>query len=136
MWRAIVVGTCAAGALLVGPASVGHAQVHIDIGLSLPAPPHLVIVPRTQVRYAPQVNENLFVYGNQYYWYRDNRWYVSARHDGPWVFLAPEVVPRPILAVPVRYYRHRPADWNGWRHDAPPHWKHAKHHRDDRWERR
>jgi hypothetical protein len=38
-------------ALIVAPA---HAQVHVDIGIHLPAPPKLIIVPQVpEVRYVP-----------------------------------------------------------------------------------
>ena len=51
---------------LVAPA---HAQVHVDIGIHLPAPPQLVIVPQIpEVRYVPTpaAPVNLFIYGGQY----------------------------------------------------------------------
>src|SRR5213593_424046 len=50
--------------ILAGPA---HAQVHVDIGIHLPAPPQLVIVPGVAtVRYAPSAPANFFFYGDQY----------------------------------------------------------------------
>ena len=44
---------------------------------------------------------NYFFYGAQYYAFVGGTWYVSAGYNGPWVIVAPELVPRPILAVPV-----------------------------------
>ena len=52
---------------LVAPA---HAQVHVDIGIHLAAPPQLVIVPQVpEVRYVPTpaAPVNLFLYGGQYW---------------------------------------------------------------------
>jgi len=36
--------------------------------------------------------------------------------------VGPESVPVFILRVPVRYYRHPPVAWVGWRSEAPPRW--------------
>jgi hypothetical protein len=99
------------------------AQVHVEIGIHLPAPPPLVVVPRVpSVRYVPQASFNLFVYGGQYWAFVDGGWYVSAAHHGPWMVVAPQFVPRPLLLVPVRYYRARPSHWKQWHHQAPPRW--------------
>jgi hypothetical protein len=68
------------------------------------------------------VRANYFRYGSRYYVY-DGGWHVSNGYNGPWAVIAPEYVPRPILAVPVRYYRRPPPDWRGWRRDAPPRWE-------------
>jgi len=65
---------------------------------------------------------NYFFYGAQYYAFVGGTWYVSAGYNGPWVIVAPELVPRPILAVPVGYYRVLPLAWRAWGRDAPPHW--------------
>ncbi|MDP2703004.1 MAG: hypothetical protein Q8P98_13140, partial [Candidatus Rokubacteria bacterium] len=43
-------------------------------------------------------------------------------YAGPWSEVRPEYVPRPILAVPVRYYHERPREWAHWRHEAAPRW--------------
>ncbi|MGH7302096.1 MAG: hypothetical protein ACRELZ_02320 [Candidatus Rokuibacteriota bacterium] len=112
--------------VFVGPAA---AQVHIDIGIRLPAPPPLVIVPGVAtVQYAPSVPGNVFFYSNQYWIYASGGWHVSRRHDGPWIVVAPQFVPRPVLFVPVRYYHAPPGHWKQWRGDAPPHWGHEWGH--------
>jgi hypothetical protein len=90
--------------MLFGVPSLGHAQVTVNIGINLPAPPQLVPVPATPVMYAPSVGANYFFYGSEYYVFANGGWYVSPRHNGPWTLLAPEFVPRPILMVPVQYY--------------------------------
>ncbi len=101
------------------------AQVHIDIGIHLPAPPPLVVVPEVRaVQYVPSVSANLFFYGNQYWAYANNGWYVSRGYNGPWVVVAPQVVPRPVLLVPVSYYRVPPGHWKQWQRKSPPHWGH------------
>jgi hypothetical protein len=100
------------------------AQVRVDIGFNLPAPPPLVVVPGvSSVRYAPQAPGNFFFYGNQYWVFTPGGWHVSRRHDGPWVFVAPQFVPRPVLSVPVRYYHVPPGHWKQWQRQAPPRWE-------------
>ena len=112
------------GAGLAAFPRLGESAVDVHIGVNLPAPPRLVAVPSAPaVTYAPSVRANYFRYGSRYYVY-DGGWYVSRGYNGPWAVIAPEYVPRPILAVPVRYYRRPPPDWRGWRRDAPPRWEH------------
>ena len=112
-------------AALVGWVAVAQAQVSVDIGIHLGSPPQLVAVPSSPVLYAPAVAGNFFFYGNQYYVFRRGAWYMGSRHDGPWAVIAPEFVPRPILAVPVRYYRVPPPEWKRWHREGPPRWEPA-----------
>ena len=96
-------------ALVVAAPAVARAQVqvHVDIGIRLPAPPRLVVVPQVPaVRYvaAPTAPGNLFFYNGQYWAFASGGWYVSGGYNGPWVVVAPEFVPRPVLFVPVQYY--------------------------------
>jgi hypothetical protein len=116
---------------LAGFASLGHAQVSVNIGINLPAPPALVPVPGTALMYAPGLTANYFFYGGAYYVFANGGWYVGRGHNGPWALVAPALVPRPILVVPVRYYRVPPPAWRGWRAEAPPHWE---PHWGQRWE--
>ena len=108
--------------VLAGPAD---AQVHVDIGIHLPAPPQLVIVPGVPaVQYAPAAPANFFVYGGQYWAFVNDGWHVSRHHDGPWILVAPQFVPRPLLFVPPRYYSVPPGHWQQWDHEAAPRWEH------------
>jgi hypothetical protein len=111
--------------LLTCPPFAAHAGVSVSIGINLPAPPPLVAVPSSPVLYAPSVDANYFSYGGQLYVFTAGVWYVGPRYDGPWAVVAPAYVPRPLLAVPLRYYRRPPPGWRHWHHDAPPHWKGA-----------
>src|SRR5712692_5995378 len=114
MLRRMILGAVAI-ATLMGAAGSAAAQVSVNIGINLPAPPRLVVVPGTPVMYAPGVEANYFFYGGQYYVFANGGWYVGPRHNGPWGVVAPEFVPRPILAVPVSYYRVPPPHWKAWR---------------------
>jgi len=87
----------------VAPAEA-QVRVHVDIGIHLPAPPRLVVVPAVPaVQYvpAPAAPSNLFFYGNQYWAFASGGWYVSGGYNGQWVVVAPQFVPRPVLLVPV-----------------------------------
>ena len=100
-----------------------QAQVHIDIGIRLPSPPPLVVIPGVPVYYAPSAPANVFFYGEQYWVFHAGGWHVGPTWSGPWVVVAPVRVPAPILRVPVHYYKVPPGHWKGWRHDAPPRWE-------------
>ena len=54
-------------AILVTTAAGVRAQVRVDIGIHLPAPPAFVVIPGMPVYYAPQTPENVFFYGHQYW---------------------------------------------------------------------
>src|SRR4051812_33835069 len=105
--------------ILLG-ASAADAQVNVNISVF----PELVPVPDYPVYYAPSVRGNYFFYDGLYWVFNvnDGYWYSSSWYNGPWVYVQPAFVPQPILVVPYRYYRIRPAYWNGWAFDAPPRW--------------
>jgi hypothetical protein len=84
--------------------------------------PQLVAVPGSSVFYAPGVELNFFAYGGRYYSFHHGGWFVATTHGGPWVAVAPSRVPRPVLAVPVAYYKVPPghAKKKGPGHGCPP----------------
>ena len=108
------------------PAAEAQVQVHVDIGFHLPAPPRLVVVPQVPaVQYvpAPASPSNLFFYNGQYWAFSAGGWYVSGGFNGPWVVVAPQFVPRPVLLVPVQYYHAPPGNWKKWERSRPPQWQ-------------
>ena len=114
---------------LAWSAAPAAAQVSIDIGLpsvnigiNIPVFPELVVVPDAPVYYAPRLDMNYFFYDGMYWVYHGDSWYASYWYNGPWRFVAPEIVPVYVLRVPVRYYRHPPVYFREWRADAPPRW--------------
>lgn len=120
--------------------SVGIGLPHASIGINLPAYPRLVRVPGYPVYYAPQVEANFFFYDGMYWVYQHDDWYASAWYNGPWGRVERVDMPVFILQVPLRYYRHPPAYFHGWRPDAPPRWGDRwghdwERHRSD-WDRR
>jgi len=107
----------------VGLPNPGRAGVSVQIGIDFPALPKLVPVPGMPVMYAPNAPANYFFCAGRYYVFAGGVWYASPGYNGPWVGVAPEYVPRPILAVPVQYYRVPPPAWRGWRREAAPRWE-------------
>jgi hypothetical protein len=92
--------------LLASPAS---ADVTINIGAPPPpviiaSPPKVVVVPGTPVYYAPSAS-NLFVYGGSYYTLHNGHWFYAKRPGAAWVFVPSDKVPRPVIGVPVSYYK-------------------------------
>ena len=115
---------CALLLLVITVACTQPANAQISIGINLTVFPNLVIVPGYPVYYAPTVTADYFFYDG-FYWVfnvEDGQWYSSSWYNGPWVFVEPVYVPQPILVIPFRYYRVRPAYWGGWAYDAPPRW--------------
>jgi hypothetical protein len=119
----------------------GAAQVNIGINIAIPppppiviaAPPRLVVVPGTVVSYAPAVPHNYFFYGRKYYVLHDGAWFFAPAHHGPWTFIAAKRVPRPLLRVPVAYYKVPPGHLKKQDHGkghGKGH-KHKKHKGDD-----
>nr|WP_298436263.1 hypothetical protein [Geobacter sp.] len=102
--------------------SIGIGLPNVHIGINLPLFPELVPVPGYPVYYAPRVDANYFFYDGLYWVFIDDNWYASYWYNGPWSLVEPDVVPLFILRIPVRYYRHPPPYFHGWRRDAPPRW--------------
>ena len=130
----------AAGILgLVSPVLV-MAQIHIGITIGTPlppppivvtAPPQLVVIPGGPVSYAPAVPYNYFVYGGKYYVIHEGAWFVGPAYRGPWTFVAVEKVPKPVLQVPVAYYKIPPGHLKEQGpHPGKGHGKGPKHKKD------
>jgi hypothetical protein len=89
----------------IGLPSPPRVVVHPPPPVVIATPPQLVVVPGSPVFYAPGVSINFFAYGGRYYSFHEGAWFVSTTYGGPWVTIAPVKVPRPVLAVPVGYYK-------------------------------
>jgi hypothetical protein len=142
--------TALAFCLALGCATPAAAQLSIhfnvpsaQIGINIGDYPRLERVPGYPVYYAPGMNSNYFFYDGLYWLYERDNWYASTWYNGPWGLVDPYDVPVYVLRVPVRYYRHAPVYFRGWRADAPPrwgdHWGRSWEQRRggwDRWDRR
>ena len=119
-------------ALLLG--TVASAEAQVSINIRLPGPPQLVAVPaHPGVAYAPSVDANYFSFDGEYYVFSNSAWYASRGYNGPWVAVAPVYVPRPLLSVPVQYYRRPPGAWRHWQRAQAPRWQ---KHWGQRWDGR
>lgn len=120
------VAAVAIGAALLAP-TAAVAEINIGIHVSPPpgvvvapapavvvapppmvvvtSPPQVVAIPGSQVYYAPGASYNLFVYGGLYYSFHNGSWFVAAGPHAEWTVIGPNLVPPPVLAVPVTYYR-------------------------------
>jgi hypothetical protein len=102
--------------------SINFGGPGVSIGVNLPVYPTLQRVPGYPVYYAPSLNTNYFFYDGMYWVYDNDNWYASSWYNGPWRAVDRFYVPDYVLRVPVRYYRHAPAYFRGWRADAAPRW--------------
>ena len=107
----VIMATLVITGLAVTTSLAGQVNVGVSISgpppppILLPAPPAVVVVPNSPVYYAPGVSFNLFRYDGRYYTLHDGSWFYARSHGGPWVFVAPDRVPRPVVGVPIRYYK-------------------------------
>ena len=120
------------------PPGYGPVEPEADYGPPPPsyafsAAPDVVPVPGTYVYFVPNIGpEILFYHG---YWYRPFRgyWYRGLSYNGPWVYLPPRSVPRPLILLPPGYrrgpYRYHPVphgelrrNWERWERER--HWSH------------
>jgi hypothetical protein len=133
MTRAVVIATLLAAGV-VAPVR-GDAQVSVNVNIGPPppivvaAPPPLVVVPAVpQVLYAPSLQVDVFVFGGRWYYLYGDHWFVGPSHRGPWSPIAIAHVPRPVLAVPVAYYKVPPGHLKHVGAGPPGHakgkWKH------------
>jgi hypothetical protein len=134
-------------ALTVLPAH-SKTEVNVNIGIVappayvVPAPPPVVVIPRTYVYYVPDIEVDILFY--QGYWYRpyEGHWYRGRGYNGPWAYLAPAKVPQVLVQLPP-YYRSVPPghqripygqfkkDWQKWGRDK--HWNKDKDWQEGRW---
>jgi hypothetical protein len=102
------------------------AETSIEVRLragTAPPPPQVVyretpgtrIVPNTSVYVVigDRHDYDYFRYGVYWYIYRGDHWYRARRYTGPFTVVEAKYVPRAIINVPPRYWRHHP-------HGGPP----------------
>ncbi len=123
-----------AGSANADNVSIGISTPSVNFGLNVGSPPPLVAVPQLPVYYAPSLPHNYFVYGDYYYLFHGGTWFYSGQYNGPWVALVIHQVPRPILSVPVTYYKIPPGHA---KKAGPPSWagsgKGKSKHKNKKW---
>ena len=113
-----------ASGLLVPFAAWGGTSVGLSVSIG-DAPPPPVIVVREQPRIVMVPNSTVYVcederidydtfrYGVYWYVYNDGFWYRARTWRGPFRTIEVRYVPRAIMTVPARHWRHHP-------HGGPP----------------
>jgi hypothetical protein len=137
---------------VAGTTAAESGEVHVGVHIGVPAPlivapapaivvapppaivvqPQIVAVPGTAVYHVPGVGFNVFVFGGTYYSHHHGHWFVSTGHRGTWRAIPADRVPRPVLAVPVAYYKIPPGHARKWRdHGKGSKHRNGKRGRDD-----
>jgi hypothetical protein len=106
----------AAGAAPAYAGSNVNINLGIPVGIVAPAPvvvapqpayveqpPDMIVIPRSNVYFAPGVSVDLFFYDNFWWNRRGGRWYRSNAYNGNWVAVGPRHVPGPVYRVPANY---------------------------------
>lgn len=119
---------------------VASAQVSVNISIApppiiFPAPPRVVVVPNTPVYYVPATTYNIFFYDGRYWSFHEGAWFLAASYRGPWVFVPIAQVPRPLIAVPVRYYKVPPGHARKFSHEEEREREHDRGHDRDHGQR-
>ncbi len=104
--------------VLMPVSAMADVRVHVNIPLPLPivfpSPPHLVVIPDTDVYAVADIGEDIFFHAG--WWWRpwNNRWYRSRYYDRDWAYHPYQPsFQRYVPADWRRNYRHK--TWNGYR---------------------
>jgi hypothetical protein len=136
-WIAGILACCLFG--FFGGVTPGIAGMDVSVNIGIPAvvvaePPEMVLVPNSQIYFAPSVEAELFFYRGNWYTRSGHRWYRGRSYKGPWVVAPPRTVPGAFVRLPGNY---RTVHVRG---ERVPHGhlkKHWKHHEEERrWDRR
>ena len=136
VFRCLLAGV--AIAVASGFSEPARADVSVNINLGPPVvvaePPHLVLVPRSQVYFSPDPQVDIFFYGGYWWSPRGDRWYRARAYNGPWGMIERRRVPREVIVVPRdyrrRFEREKPIPYGQWKRE---HYKeHGKAERKER----
>jgi hypothetical protein len=138
IFRCLLAGAAIAAAM--GFSEPARAEVSININLGPPVviaePPHLVLVPQSQVYFSPDPQVDIFFYGGYWWSPRGDRWYRATEHNGPWGVIERSRVPREVIVVPgdyrTRFEREKPIPYGQWKkqHKQVEKAKHKEQKRD------
>ena len=101
---------------LVATAAPVYAGTNVNVNLGIPLPvvvapqpvyveqpPEMVVIPRSNVYFAPGASVDIFFYDNRWWNRRGDRWYRGNAYNGPWEAVGPRYVPAPVYRVPADY---------------------------------
>ena len=101
------------GLLLAGcQIVIGPPRGRVVIGPPPPivveAEPRVVLIPETEVYYAPDVTANLYVVGGVWFYFHDDHWFRGRSYRGPWVFVEERRLPPGLRKIPPGFRKHSP----------------------------
>jgi hypothetical protein len=114
-WTLLALAAALAWTSVPAPAGAGGSvDIHVRIGDAPPPPrvvfrrtPRMVVVPATTVYYVgDDCGYDVFRYGAHWYVFNDGWWYRARHHRGPFTVVEARYVPRAVINVPPRYWRH------------------------------
>jgi hypothetical protein len=119
--RCLLAGAAIAAA--IGFSETARAEVSVNINLGPPVvvaePPHLVLVPQSQVYFSPDPQVDIFFYGGYWWSPRGDRWYRAREHNGPWGVIERSSVPQEVIVVPrdyrTRFEREKRVPYGQWK---------------------
>jgi len=122
----INVGIPVGVAVAPAPVVVAPQPVYVE------QPPDMVVIPRSNVYFAPGVSVDLFFYDNRWWNRRGDQWYRANAYNGKWVAVGPRHVPAPVYTVPAGYrsvYAHeKRIPYGQWKKNHGEHGvKHKEH---------
>ena len=123
MFKRTLLALVAVSAIAAGTASAARVYYGFNVGVAnAPPPPHfgfqdeptVVIVPRSRVYVVEQSDDcDLFRMGTRWYANCDGYWYRASSFRGPFVAVDVRRVPKAVLTVPAKHWKHHP-------HGGPP----------------
>jgi hypothetical protein len=93
--------------------SVGISNAPPPPRLAFVREPEVIVVPGTSVYVLQDSPYDAFRLGGYWYVCDDGYWYRATRYSGPFVSVDVRRVPRTVLTVPARHWKHHP-------HGGPP----------------
>jgi len=90
--------------------SISTGGRHNGFSLSFQSRPTMVVIPSSRVYYDPDLDQDLYCYGGDWYYVDDGgAWYTSRSYRGPFIQVSFGSVPYEVRNVPGGYRRH----WGG-----------------------
>jgi hypothetical protein len=99
----------------------GSGGTSASLQITFGSTPHWTAIAGTRVREIRQAERpdyDMFRYGNNYYVYNNNRWYMSRRVRGNFAYIEDRRVPSELTRVPQNHWRNYPMGWKDQNGDS------------------
>jgi hypothetical protein len=117
----IVASLCILASSVMAVAHPASADIRVNANLStghvyFDTQPNVVLVPNTQVYYAPYGNYEVYRYHSHWYANRNGTWFRSSSYRGPYYQTDMDRVPQQVVSVPMDYRQQfNDRHHSGWR---------------------